>query len=122
LLNANRSSVRPPILKDGLEFEQLVPARESTTRSRGAIQLDADLSSTNAQIDAFEAARDAMIDPTERMAFESRILRLNDTKDNLEERKARSGNNALLNNELVEASGYTDQRARGRKCQIETYV
>ena len=103
-------------LKDELEFEQLLLGRESTTRSRSAIQLDADLASTVAQIDAFEAARDAVTDPAERAVFESRIRRLNDRKDNLEERKAKTGNNALLSNEL--------ERSRNEKqiAEIDVYI
>jgi hypothetical protein len=48
--------------------------------------------------------------------FESRIRRLNDRKDNLEERKAKSGNNALLSNEL--------ERSRNEKqiAEIDVYI
>ena len=103
-------------LKDDLEFEQLLLVRETNTRSRSAIQLDADLSSTVAQISAFEAARDAIIDPTEKALFESRIRKLNDRKDNLEERKAKSGNNALLSNELERS------RIEKQLAEIDVYV
>jgi len=102
-------------IKEELEFEQLVLERESSTRSRSAIQLDADLASTNAQIQAFEAARDAISDPAEKAAFDSRIRRLNDRKDNLEERKAKSGSAALLNNELERA------RIASQILEIDTY-
>jgi hypothetical protein len=90
-------------LKDDLSFEITLLTRERTGRERTALQIDTDLSSVTAQLLAFQAARDVMVAGPERDNFDNKIRRLNDRKENLEERKAKSGNVALLANELEQS-------------------
>jgi hypothetical protein len=90
-------------LKDDLNFEITLLTRERTGRERTALQIDTDLSSVTAQLVAFQAARDVMVAGPERDNFDNKIRRLNDRKENLEERKAKSGNVALLANELEQS-------------------
>jgi hypothetical protein len=90
-------------LKDDLSFENTLLAREQASRERTAFQIDTDLASVSAQLVAFQAAREAMNPGPERDNFDSRIRRLNDRKENLEERKAKSGNVALLATELEQS-------------------
>ena len=87
-------------LQDDLNFESTLLGRERTNRQRTAVQIDTDLASVTAQLTAFQAARDIMAAGPERDALDSKIRRLNDRKENLEERKYKTGNVALLDNEL----------------------
>lgn len=87
-------------LKDDLTFENTLLTRERASRERTAFQIDTDLASVSAQLLAFQAARDVMSPGPERDNFDNKIRRLNDRKENLEERKAKTGNVALLGNEL----------------------
>ncbi|HSC54079.1 MAG TPA: hypothetical protein VLC98_10675 [Phnomibacter sp.] len=90
-------------LKGDLEFENTLLTRERVGRERTAIQIDTNLVSVTAQLAAFQAAREVMQPGIDRDNMDSTIRRLNDRKENLEERKAKTGNLALLDNELEQS-------------------
>ncbi|HSC54260.1 MAG TPA: hypothetical protein VLC98_11580 [Phnomibacter sp.] len=90
-------------LKGDLEFENTLLTRERVGRERTAIQIDTNLVSVTAQLAAFQAAREVMQPGIDRDNMDSTIRRLNDRKENLEERKTKTGNLALLDNELEQS-------------------
>jgi predicted nucleic acid-binding Zn-ribbon protein len=84
-----------------LEKEELVHDAsgyrlDTTSTARSVAQAQADLASVNVQITAFTAALDALPDGEEKTKMASRIRRLNDRKENLEERVSNTGNTGLL--------------------------
>ena len=86
--------------KSDLQFSQTTLTRQTNDRMRSAAQLEATLATVLAQIDAFTAARDAMPPGPDRDNLTSRLRRLNDRKENLEERQSKSGAVALLDIEM----------------------
>ena len=86
--------------KSDLQFSQTNLARQNNDRLRSAANLTATLATVSAQITAFTAARDAMPEGPDKDNLTNRLRRLNDRKENLEERQNRSGAVALLDNEL----------------------
>jgi predicted nucleic acid-binding Zn-ribbon protein len=84
-----------------LEKEELVHDAggyklDTTATARSVAQAQADLTSVNVQITAFTAALEALPDGDEKTKMASRIRRLNDRKENLEERVSNTGNTGLL--------------------------
>ncbi len=71
-------------------------ALDTNSTERSTQQAQADLISVNVQITAFTAALDALPDGEEKESMRSKIRRLNDRKENLEERIGKSGNSGLL--------------------------
>ena len=69
---------------------------DTNASERSVTQANADLTSVTAQITAFTAALDALPDGEEKENMRGKIRRLNDRKDNLNERIAKSGNSGLL--------------------------
>jgi predicted nucleic acid-binding Zn-ribbon protein len=82
--------------KSELEHEATGYQLDTTATERTTAQAQSDLTSVNAQITAFTAALAALPDGPEKDAMASKIRRLNDRKDNLEERLAKSGSAGLL--------------------------
>jgi hypothetical protein len=76
------------------EAQGMVLDTNSTERSTQ--QAQADLLSVNAQITGFTAALDALPDGEEKENMRNKLRRLNDRKENLEERIGKSGNSGLL--------------------------
>lgn len=69
---------------------------DTSASLRTTAQNNADLVSVNAQIAGFTAALNALSDGPDKEEMASKIRRLNDRKDNLEERISKSGNSGLL--------------------------
>lgn len=69
---------------------------DSASTAKSVAQAQADLTSVNIQITAFTAALNALPEGDEKSKMAGRIRRLNDRKDNLEEKLANSGNSGLL--------------------------
>ncbi len=69
---------------------------DTTSSERSTQQAQADLLSVNAQMLGFNAAFDALPDRPEKETMRNKIRRLNDRKENLEERIGKSGNSGLL--------------------------
>lgn len=72
----------------------MVPDSDASLRS--TTQAQADLHSVNAQVTGFQAAFDALPDGPEKTKMGSKLRRLNDRKENLEERLGNAGNTGLL--------------------------
>jgi hypothetical protein len=86
--------------KGDLQFEQTGISRNSTGIERTAAKLAADIVSVNAQITGFNAALAVLTDPVSIKDMTSKIRKLNDRKENLEERVGKAGTNSQLENEL----------------------
>lgn len=72
-----------------------------TNRNDGSLaQAQADLLSVNAQITGFTAAFNSLPEGPEKDDMQSKIRRLNDRKDNLEERLSKTGSVGLLMTEM----------------------
>lgn len=87
--------------KGDLQFEQTVRNRTLNNQSESVALANARLLAVRAESTGQQAALEAL--PEEhpsRRAIESKIRRLNDQKDNLEERLENGGNAALLDDEL----------------------
>ncbi len=89
--------------KGDLQFAEVSLTRRNNGRMRTATRLTADLATVEAQIAAFTAARDAMPDGPDKDSIISRLRRLNDRMENLEESKSRTGPVALLETEMSRA-------------------
>ena len=89
--------------KGDLQFTETSLTRRNNTRLRTATRLAATLATVVAQIEAFTAARDAMPEGPDKDAINSRLRRLNDRMENLEESRQRTGTVALLDTEMNRA-------------------
>jgi predicted nucleic acid-binding Zn-ribbon protein len=87
---------RANLEKTELNYEATGYGLDTSASERSVAQTQADLTSVNAQITAFTAALEALPDGEEKESMRSKIRRLNDRKDNLAERIAKSGNSGLL--------------------------
>ena len=94
LINAANDS------KSDVQFAQTNLTKRNNDRLRSSAKLTATLATVSAQITAFSAARDAMPDGPDKDAIISRLRRLNDRMENLEESRSKAGAVALLDNEL----------------------
>jgi hypothetical protein len=94
LINAANDS------KSDLQFAQTNLTKRNNDRLRSSAKLTATLATVSAQITAFAAARDAMPEGPDKDAIISRLRRLNDRMENLEESRSKAGAVALLDNEL----------------------
>ena len=89
--------------KGDLQFAEVSLTRRNNGRMRTATRLAATLATVEAQIAAFTAARDAMPDGPDKDSISSRLRRLNDRMENLEESRSRSGAVALLDTDFDRA-------------------
>lgn len=90
-------------VKEDLQFGEVSITRRNNSRLRTATRLAATLATVVAQIDAFTAARDAMPAGPEKDSLNSKLRRLNDRMENLEESRSRAGAVALLDSEMEKA-------------------
>ncbi len=86
--------------KSDFQFAQTNLTKRNNDRLRSSAKLTATLATVSAQITAFTAARDAMPDGPDKDAMNSRLRRLNDRMENLEESRNKAGAVALLDNEM----------------------
>jgi hypothetical protein len=86
--------------KEELIFDQTVSGRDLTDQEKSTAQTTASLVSTKAQITGTEAAITVMPDGDAKLDLQSKLRRLNDRKENLEERLQKTGAAALLDTEL----------------------
>ena len=86
--------------KDDFLFEQTVIGRELTGQAKATASNNASLITVNAQITGTEAAIGAMAEGEPKDDMISKLRRLNDRKDNLEETLRRGGNASLLLTEM----------------------
>jgi hypothetical protein len=86
--------------KEELIFDQTVSGRDLTDQEKSTAQTTASLVSTKAQITGTEAAIAVMPDGDAKVDLQSKLRRLNDRKENLEERLQKTGAAALLDTEL----------------------
>jgi hypothetical protein len=86
--------------KEELIFDQTVSGRDLTDQEKSTAQTTASLVSTKAQITGTEAAIAVMPDGDAKLDLQSKLRRLNDRKENLEERLQKTGAAALLDTEL----------------------
>ncbi len=89
--------------KGDLQFAEVSLTRRNNGRMRTATRLAATLATVEAQIAAFTAARDAMPEGPDKDSMSSRLRRLNDRMENLEESRSRSGAVALLDTDFDRA-------------------
>ncbi len=90
-------------IKEDLQFGEVSITRRNNSRLRTATRLAATLATVVAQIDAFTAARDAMPAGPDKDSLNSKLRRLNDRMENLEESRSRAGAVALLDSEMEKA-------------------
>jgi hypothetical protein len=103
--------------KDDLQFEQTVQGRTLNNQSESVALANAKLVAVKAEITGQEAALATLPEGhPNRKVTESKIRRLNDQKDNLEERLESGGNAALLDDELD--AGLT----RAQIAEIDAYI
>jgi hypothetical protein len=86
--------------KNEFVFDQTVAGRGLTDQEKSNALTTADLISTRAQITGMEAAIAQLPNGEAKADLTGKLRRLNDRKDNLEERLQRSGSAALLDTEL----------------------
>lgn len=86
--------------KDDLQFEQTVLGRGLSSQEKAAALTNASLISVNAEMAGTRAAIDAMPDGDAKTTMVNKLRRLNDRKENLEERLLKGGTVALLDTEL----------------------
>jgi hypothetical protein len=91
---------RAAIEKAEMEHKLSGLVLETNGNDRSLSQVRANLASVNAQITGFEAARDALPEGPEKVLMNSKIRKLNDRKENLEERLSQSGSTGLLLTEM----------------------
>jgi hypothetical protein len=102
--------------KEELIFDQTVSGRDLTDQEKSTAQTTASLVSTKAQITGTEAAIAVMPDGDAKLDLQSKLRRLNDRKENLEERLQKTGVAALLDTELNAAL------LASQVVEINTYV
>ena len=86
--------------KDDLLFQQTALHRDLTGQDKSVASTNATLVAVNAQIAGFNAAIATMADGEAKKGLQSKLRRLNDQKENLEERLAKGGTTAFLETEL----------------------
>jgi hypothetical protein len=86
--------------KNDFIFEQTLSGRQLTGQEKATALTNASLISVRAEITGTEAAIAAMPDGEAKEDLVSKLRRLNDRKDNLEERLQKGGAAALLDAEL----------------------
>ncbi len=86
--------------KADLQFEQTIMGKELSDQEKAVQQTSVNLISIKAQITGAETAIASMPAGPEKEVFVGRLRRLNDRKDNLEERLEKGGTAALLDAEL----------------------
>jgi len=86
--------------KNDLLFQQTVSEKTKTDQVSIVNQTNASLVSVLAEITGAEAAIAALPDGKDKEAYTSKLRRLNDRKENLEDRLKRSGSASLLETEL----------------------
>lgn len=86
--------------KSDLQFAQTNLTKRNNDRLRSSAKLTSTLATVGAQITAFTSARDAMPAGPDKDAMISRLRRLNDRMENLEESRNKAGAVALIDNEL----------------------
>jgi hypothetical protein len=103
--------------KDDLQFEQTVQGRTLNNQSESIALANAKLVAVTAEITGQQAALATLPEGhPNRKAIESKIRRLNDQKENLEERLESGGNATLLDDELDAGL------IRAQIAEIDTYV
>ncbi len=102
--------------KEELIFDQTVSGRDLTDQEKSTAQTTAGLVSTKAQITGTEAAIAVMPDGDAKTDLQSKLRRLNDRKENLEERLQKTGAAALLDTELNAAL------LAAQVVEIDTYI
>ena len=83
-----------------LDYKLTGLAIDTDENQRSNAQLTADLLSVNAQVTAFKAAFDCLPEGAEKTEMGSKLRKLNDRKENLEERAAKVGTTGLLLTEM----------------------
>ena len=91
---------RAAIEKAEMEHKLSGLVLETNGTDRSLSQVRANLASVTAQITGFEAARDALPEGPEKVLMNSKIRKLNDRKENLEERLSQTGSTGLLLTEM----------------------
>lgn len=86
--------------KSDLQFEQTISGKGLTDQEKAIEQTTASLISVNAEITGVEAAIAVLPDGKVKQNNVSKLRRLNDRKDNLEERLQKGGAALLLDTEL----------------------
>ena len=86
--------------KSDFVFDQTVSGRELTEQGKAAALTNANLIRVKAEITGVEAAIAALPEGQAKVEMLSKLRRLNDRKENLEERLQKGGAAALLNTEL----------------------
>lgn len=86
--------------KSNLQFEQTSLSRSLTDKEKNTDLANSNLISITAQITGTEAAIAALPDGDAKEALVNKLRRLNDRKENLQERLKRGGAIALLDTEL----------------------
>ncbi len=105
------------VRKDDLQFEQTVQGRTLNNQSESIALANAKLVAVSAEITGQQAALATLPEGhPNRRTIESKIRRLNDQKENLEERLESGGNAALLDDELDAGL------LRAQIIEIDTYV
>ncbi len=86
--------------KNNLLFEQTVGTKNMTDQATLVAQVTASLISVKAEITGAEAAIAGLPDGKDKENYVSKLRRLNDRKDNLEDRLKKGGSASLLETEL----------------------
>ena len=86
--------------KDELVFQQSALTRDLTGQEKSVDTISATLIALNAQITGFNAAIATMTDGEAKRELVSKVRRLNDQRENLEERLEKAGAPAYLETEL----------------------
>jgi hypothetical protein len=86
--------------KDELLFQQTALSRDLNGQEKSVDSITATLLAINAQITGFNAAITTMGDGEAKREMQSKVRRLNDQKENLEERLEKAGAAAFLDTEL----------------------
>lgn len=86
--------------KGDLLFQQTALSRDLTDQDKTVATTQATLVAVNAQIAGFNAAIATMPDGEAKKGLQSKVRRLNDQRENLEERLEKGGTTAFLETEL----------------------
>jgi hypothetical protein len=86
--------------KTNLQFEQTVSGKDVSDQEKVVQQTNISLITIKAEIAGTEAAIAGMPEGEQKVNYQDKLRRLNDRKDNLEERLRKGGAAALLDTEL----------------------
>jgi len=86
--------------KTNLQFEQTLAGKDLTDQEKVVQQTNINLITVKAEITGTEAAIAGMPEGEQKENYQDKLRRLNDRKDNLEERLRKGGAAALLDTEL----------------------